>query len=91
MTVNETEEKTLNTETEKEENSQPTLDDTQIRAAALAYARFLKENDLTPDNIALTAAEESAEESEEAEGAPEDPAAEENAVDAEGTPEEKPE
>ena len=91
MTVNETEEKTLNTETEKEENSQPTLDDTQIRAAALAYARFLKENDLTPDHIALAASEESAEESEKAEEAPEDPAAEEKAADAEGATEEKPE
>lgn len=91
MTVNETEEKTLNTETEKEENSQPTLDDTQIRAAALAYARFLKENDLTPDHIALAASEESAEESEKAEEAPEDPAAEEKAADAEGESREKPE
>jgi len=78
MTVNETEEKTLNIEieaepetevetevmmqseeeteaeaepeavTESEEESPPALDDMQIRAAALAYARFLKDNNLTP-------------------------------------------
>ncbi len=51
MTYNETEDKTINTEieTEIEESEQPMLDDAQIRAAALAYARFLKDNDLTPD------------------------------------------
>jgi len=78
MTVNETEEKTLNIEieaepetevetevmmqseeeteaeaepeavTESEEEAPPALDDMQIRAAALAYARFLKDNNLTP-------------------------------------------
>ena len=88
MTVNETEEKTLNTETEKEENFQPTLDDTQIRAAALAYARFLKENDLTPESMASKAAEENAGEPEETS---EEPEAEEKAADAEGESKEKPE
>jgi len=78
MTVNETEQKTLNIEieaepetevetevmmqseeeteaeaepeavTESEEEAPPALDDMQIRAAALAYARFLKDNNLTP-------------------------------------------
>ncbi len=46
MINNETEEKTLNTEIEEE--SQPVLDDAQIRAAALAYARFLNDNGLVP-------------------------------------------
>ena len=46
MTVNETEEKTLlNTEIEED---QPELDDQQIKAAALAYARYLRDNDLSP-------------------------------------------
>ena len=53
MTVNETEDKTLNTEieTEIEEEAQPVLDDAQIRAAALAYAKFLKDNDLVPGEM----------------------------------------
>lgn len=62
MTFNETEDKTLNTEIEPEieENAQPTLDDAQIRAAALAYAKFLKDNDLAPgDEVAAKAAETS--------------------------------
>ena len=45
MTINETEDKTLNTEIEEE---QPVLGDAQIRAAALAYAKYLRDNDLTP-------------------------------------------
>ena len=68
---NEPEEKTVNiepgseAETETAENDQPKLDDVQIRAAALAYARFLKDNNLTPDG---ETAEESIETAEEAEG-----------------------
>ena len=52
---NEPEEKTINiepkaeAETETADSDQPMLDDAQIKAAALAYARFLKDNDLTPD------------------------------------------
>lgn len=49
MTVNETEDKTLNTEIEE---VQPALDDAQIRAAALAYAKFLRDNDLVPGEAA---------------------------------------
>ncbi len=61
MTVNETEEKTLNTETTPgPEEAQPVLDDAQIRAAALAYARFLKENDLTPGDSSFDEPEEDA-------------------------------
>ena len=77
---NEPEEKTVNiepgseAETETAENDQPKLDDVQIRAAALAYARFLKDNNLTPDG---ETAEESIETAEEAEEASEDAAPEE--------------
>ena len=79
---NEPEEKTVNiepaeeAETEIEESDQPKLDDAQIRAAALAYARFLKDNDLTPgeefENV-LNEPEENAEDSAET---PEDEPAE---------------
>ena len=55
MINNETEEKTLNTEIEEE--SQPVLDDAQIRAAALAYARFLNENGLVPGDEAPAGSE----------------------------------
>ena len=65
MTVNETEDKTINTETEIEEEAQPVLDDAQIRAAALAYARFLKDNDLTPGEGAFAEPEENGAEEEE--------------------------
>ena len=78
----EPEEKTVNiepaeeAETEIEESDQPKLDDAQIRAAALAYARFLKDNDLTPgeefENV-LNEPEENAEDSAET---PEDEPAE---------------
>ena len=54
MTVNETENKTLNTELNKEaEDVQPShdegmtaLDESQMRAAALAYAKYLRDNDI---------------------------------------------
>ena len=52
MTFNETEDKTLNTEIEdvqpvtEEAEPETALDDSQIRAAALAYARFLMDNDI---------------------------------------------
>ena len=52
MTFNETEDKTLNTEIEDvqpvTEETEPVtaLDDSQIRAAALAYARYLVDNDI---------------------------------------------
>ncbi|MBR3330431.1 MAG: peptidoglycan DD-metalloendopeptidase family protein [Mogibacterium sp.] len=50
MTFNETEDKTLNTEIEDvqpvTEETEPALDDSQIRAAALAYARYLMDNDI---------------------------------------------
>lgn len=74
---NEPEEKTINIEpgtepvpepeTETAESDQPMLDDAQIRAAALAYARFLKDNDLTPDGESAEDPGETAEGSEEAE------------------------
>ena len=54
MTFNDTEDKTLNTEieteikTEAEEKNGPALDDAQIRAAAFAYAKYLRDNDLLP-------------------------------------------
>lgn len=64
MTFNETEEKTLNTEieakaeeeaaAEPEEEVHPSLDDAQIKAAALAYARYLKDNDLAPGDATTT-------------------------------------
>ena len=64
MTFNETEEKTLNTEieakaeeeaaAEPEEEAHPSLDDAQIKAAALAYARYLKDNDLAPGDATTT-------------------------------------
>ena len=73
---NEPEEKTINIEpgtepvpepeTETAESDQPMLDDAQIRAAALAYARFLKDNDLTPDGESAEDPGETAEVSEEA-------------------------
>ncbi|MBQ6439265.1 MAG: peptidoglycan DD-metalloendopeptidase family protein [Mogibacterium sp.] len=92
MTVNETEEKTLNTVIEEE--NQPILDDTQIRAAALAYARFLKDNDLVPGEDAFAKSEEADEEEEKlSEEADKEAAAEETAEDAdsetaeEGAPE----
>ena len=47
MTLNDTEDKTLNINTEPEEE-QLELNDEQIRAAALAYARYLRDNDLSP-------------------------------------------
>ena len=75
MTVNETEDKTLNTEIEEE--TQPTLDDAQIKAAALAYAKFLKDNDLSPgDEAPEEAAEEPEEILTETEEKPEEEAAE---------------
>ena len=54
MTVNETENTTVNTEinTEAEEvqpaneEAMPALDESQMRAAALAYARYLRDNDI---------------------------------------------
>ena len=68
MTVNETEDKTVNTEIETEiekeneteikEEGQPVLDDAQIRAAALAYAKFLSDNNLTPGEPAFGVPEE---------------------------------
>ena len=62
MTVNETEEKTLNTEIEIEDESKPALNDDQIRAAALAYARFLKDNNLAPgEDLPEDSGEETAE------------------------------
>ena len=70
MTVNETEEKTINTETETEirteteEKTGPVLDDAQIRAAALAYAKYLRDNDLVPGETSQTDTEETAEGSE---------------------------
>lgn len=73
MTVNETEDKTLNIETETEaeaEENQPMLDDAQIRAAALAYARYLKDNDMVPGETgdgSLSPSEDSAGETEETE------------------------
>ncbi len=49
MTVNETEDRSLNTEVETEtEEKRPALDEAQIRAAALAYAKYLRDNDLAP-------------------------------------------
>ena len=77
MTVKE-EEKTLNTEieTEIEEETQPTLNEDQIRAAALAYARFLRDNDLTPGEEAHAEPEKEDEEAEKVEEAEETPPAE---------------
>ena len=80
---NEPEEKTINIEpvpepeTETAESDQPMLDDAQIRAAALAYARFLKDNDLTPDGESAEDPGETAEVSEEAAEAAEEAAPEE--------------
>lgn len=68
----EPEEKTINiepgteAETEIAENDQPMLDDAQVRAAALAYARFLKDNNLTPEGEPAENPGETAEEAEEA-------------------------
>ena len=77
---NEPEEKTINiepkteAETETAESDQAMLDDAQIKAAALAYARFLKDNDLTPEGAP---AEDSGETEDESEDAPEEDAPEE--------------
>ena len=74
---NEPEEKIINiepgseAETETAESDQPMLDDAQIRAAALAYARFLKDNNLTPDRESEEDSVETAEGAEEAEGSEE--------------------
>ena len=54
MTVNETENKTVNTELNTEveevqptlEEEVPALDENQMRAAALAYAKYLRDNDI---------------------------------------------
>ncbi len=72
MTVNEAEEKTLNTEIEEE--AQPALNDDQLRAAALAYARYLKDNDLVPGETeaAKETGDESPTPSEEVPGAADD-------------------
>lgn len=87
MTFNETEEQTLNTETAAEtEEDQPVLDDAQIRAAALAYARYLKDNDLSPgeaafDELQENISQETGDDGKEAsqdESASEGPAADEN-------------
>ena len=116
MTVNETEEKTLNIEieaepetevetevmmqseeeteaeaepeavTESEEEAPPALDDMQIRAAALAYARFLKDNNLTPGEEFPAEPEEDGEEEE---VSPAEEAAEETVPESELTEGEK--
>ena len=68
---NEPEEKTINiepeaeAETETAESDQPKLDDAQIRAAALAYARFLSDNNLTPGENTFDETEEPSEDSDE--------------------------
>lgn len=98
MTVNETEEKTLNTEIEEE--AQPVLNDAQIRAAALAYAKYLKDNDLVPGDAAFEESEkdgieagevpeEAAEEPENESGPTEELSAEEKAEQAKKQKEEK--
>jgi len=116
MTVNETEQKTLNIEieaepetevetevmmqseeeteaeaepeavTESEEEAPPALDDMQIRAAALAYARFLKDNNLTPGEEFPAEPEEDGEEEE---VSPAEEAAEETVPESELTEGEK--
>ena len=65
-----TEEKTINTEQDKQKDKPaevyaeiadipaPELDETQIREAALAYARYLKQNGLTPGDITFVDPEE---------------------------------
>lgn len=60
MTYNETEDKTLNTEIdpEVEEDAQPMLDDDQIRAAALAYAKYLTDKGLAPGDATFVEPEE---------------------------------
>ena len=60
MTYNETEDKTLNTEIEPEveEDTQPMLDDDQIRAAALAYAKYLTDKGLAPGDATFVEPEE---------------------------------
>ena len=74
---NEPEEKTINiepkteAETETAESDQTMLVDAQIKAAALAYARFLKDNDLTPDGAPAIDSGETEDESED-EDAPEE-------------------
>ena len=65
MTFNDTEDKTLNINTEPEEE-QLELNDEQIRAAALAYARYLRDNDLSPGESAEGEPEAAADEPAEA-------------------------
>ena len=69
MTFNDTEDKTLNINTEPEEE-QLELNDEQIRAAALAYARYLKDNDLSPGESAEGEPEAAADEPAEAQTEP---------------------
>lgn len=57
------EESEVEAEEETEEEAPPALNDDQIRAAALAYARFLSDNNLTPgEEFPAEPAEEAAEE-----------------------------
>ena len=67
MTVNETEEKTINTEvaTEIENESQNALAYDQLKAAALAYARYLENNDPSSDEGSYAESEVIESESEE--------------------------
>jgi len=69
MTFNDTEDKTLKINTEPEEE-QLELNDEQIRAAALAYARYLRDNDLSPGEPADEEPEAAADESSEAQTEP---------------------
>lgn len=70
MTFNETEDKTLNTEIEDvqpvTEETEPALDDSQIRAAALAYARYLMDNDIELGEKASSGSGDPGEKTEEA-------------------------
>lgn len=51
MIEKETDKKEAEVYTEKSEAAPPDLSDEQIRAAALAYARYLKEHDLKPGDV----------------------------------------
>ena len=86
-TDTEAEEVEEESEGETEEETPLMLDDDQIRAAALAYARFLKDNNLTPGEAFIAEPEENGEEAEEE--APAKEAAEETVPESELTEEEK--
>ena len=105
MTVNETENTTVNTEinTEAEEvqpaneEAMPALDESQMRAAALAYARYLRDNDIelhekdpAEDEEAGVSSEDAPADAMEESPAKEDPKSQEASEAEEGTEQKKP-